>query len=96
MMEFELPIILLNTVIILLAYLVFYPKAAGTDLNKIAAYDFIVSGFAIAVVGFKYWESGQVFYLFAWPLNWFWFTLLSFTIIELPILVWYFRRGNLK
>ena len=96
MLEFELPIIVLNTVIILLAYLVFYPKVVGTDINKIAFYDFFVSAFALLVVGLKYWGSGQVFYLFAWPLNWFWFTLLSFTIIELPILVWYFRRGNLQ
>ena len=95
-MVFELPIILLNTVIILLAYLVFYPKVAGKDINKVAGYDFIVSGFAIAVVGFKYWETGQVFYLFSWQLDWFWFTLLSFTLIEIPVLLWYFRHTKLR
>jgi hypothetical protein len=92
MTYFELPIILLNIIIILLAYLWFYPKTVGSDLNKIALYDFFVSGLAVLVVGMKYWGTGQDFYLFGWEMNWFWFTLLSFTLIEIPVLLWYLRK----
>ncbi|MBU2893487.1 hypothetical protein KO495_09175 [Colwellia sp. D2M02] len=95
-MTFELPIIVLNLVIILLAYLWFYPTSVGNNINKIAWYDCFVSGLALLVVGFKYWGSGQVFSLLGWEMNWFWFTLLSFTLIEIPILLWYFRQYPLE
>lgn len=95
MNNYELMIIALNTVILLVAYLLVYPKVAGTDINKIAFFDIFASGFALLIVGVKYWDSGQVFNLAFMQLttqvNWFWFTFISYALLEIPIALWYFR-----
>jgi hypothetical protein len=96
MIAFELPIILLNVVIIILAYLVFYPKQAMTDINKIAYYDLFMSGLALFIVGLKYWGVDQAFSLFVIEVNWFWFTLITYTLIEIPVLLWNFRKVLFK
>lgn len=93
LMSAELSILLLNTVIILIAYLSLYPKVAGKNINKIAALDCIASGVALMIVANKYWNSGVEFEFLFMQLNWFWYTLLSYSVIEIPIALWYFREG---
>jgi hypothetical protein len=92
-MSAELSILLLNIVIIIVAYLLIYPKLAGQDINKVALYDCVTSGFAITIVASKYWGEGVQFEFLFMELNWFWFTLLSYSVIEVPIALWYFREG---
>lgn len=90
-MSAELAIVLLNLAIILIAYISVYPKLAGKNINKVALYDCIASGLAIIIVANKYWGSGTEFELLFMQLNWFWFTLISYSVIETPIALWYFR-----
>ncbi|WP_259337937.1 hypothetical protein [Colwellia sp. RSH04] len=87
----ELAIIVLNIVIIIVAYFSIYPKVAGLDINKVAWLDTIASCFALMIVGYKYWGTGQIFSLLFTDVNWFWFTLLSYALLEIPIAVFYFR-----
>ena len=67
MFSAELSIILLNLVIILVAYLSVYPKLAGSSFNKISFYDLFTSGFAFFVVGSQYWGSERLFNLIIYP-----------------------------
>lgn len=92
----ELAIILLNLIIILVAYLSIYPKLAGNNFNKISFYDLFASGFAFLVVGFNYWGTGHEFSLLITTTNWFWFTLVIYGAIEIPIMVWYFKKQKVK
>lgn len=92
----ELAIILLNLVIVLVAYFSIYPKLAGNDFYKISLYDLLTSSFALFVVGYHYWGSAQEFNLFLFSTNWFWFTLLTYAVIEIPIMVWYFKKQKVK
>jgi len=92
----ELSIILLNLIIILVAYLSIYPKVAGSSFNKISFYDLFTSGFAFLVVGLNYWGSGHEFSLLITNTNWFWFTLVTYGAIEIPIAVWYFKKQKIK
>jgi hypothetical protein len=92
----ELSILALNLIIILLAYLSIYPKLAGNSVNKIAFYDALTSGFALLVVGFNYWGSGYEFDLLIFDVNWFWFTIVTYFLIEIPIMVWYFKNQKVK
>ncbi|MEW6992637.1 hypothetical protein AADZ91_18420 [Colwelliaceae bacterium 6441] len=92
----ELSIILLNLVIILVAYLSIYPKVAGSSFNKISFYDLFASGFALLVVGINYWGSGQEFNLLISSTNWFWFTFITYGAIEVPIMIWYFKKQKVK
>ena len=95
-MSAELSIILLNVVIILIAYVWVYPKLASKNINKVAALDCVSSCLALVIVANKYWGQGVEFNLIQFELNWFWFTLLSYSIIEIPIALWYFKAELLK
>ncbi|GAB57640.1 hypothetical protein [Rheinheimera nanhaiensis] len=94
MVTMELSVIVLNAVIVLVAYLSVYPKLAGNSFNKISFYDLFASGLALAIVGSKYWGSGQQFSLVVADVNWFWFTLITYAIIEIPVMLWYFKKNN--
>lgn len=89
-MSAELSIILLNAVIIVIAYSSVYPKFAGKNLTKIALCDLACSGLALLIVAYKYWGTAVEFDFLLLQLNWFWFTLLSYSIFEIPIAYWYF------
>ena len=93
-MSAELSILVLNAVIIIVAYISVYPKLAGKNINKVALYDFVASGFAILIVATKYWGKEVEFAFLFMELNWFWFTLLSYSVMEIPVALWYF--GGLK
>ena len=92
----ELSIILLNLIIILVAYLSIYPKVAGNNANKIAFYDMLASCFALFVVGLNYWGSDHQFSLLITNVNWFWFTFVTYGVIEIPIMIWYFKKQKVK
>jgi len=95
-MSAELSIILLNVVIILIAYVWVYPTLAGKNINKVAALDCVTSGLALVIVANKYWGQSVGFNFLQFELNWFWFTLISYSIIEIPIALWYFKVGLSK
>ncbi len=90
--NYELAVVALNVVIIAVAYFSVYPKLAGYDINKVAWYDLVSSTLAIIIVGYKYWGTGQEFELLFWQVNWFWFTFISYLLVEIPVAIWYFRR----
>ncbi|MCF2860358.1 hypothetical protein L1286_23045 [Pseudoalteromonas sp. SMS1] len=92
----ELNIIILNAAILLLAYFVIYPKYAGNDFRKISIQDFIASMVSLSIVGSVYFGSGAAFSVIWFEVTWPWFTLISFTLIELPIFYWYAKRHNVK
>jgi len=90
----ELLIIFLNLAIISVAYFSVYPKIAGNNFNKISFYDIFSSGFAIGIVGFNYWGTGYEFNLLFTTVNWFWYTLVTYALIEIPIMLWYFKKNK--
>lgn len=100
MNNYELSILALNVVILLTAYLFIYPKIAGVELNKVALLDVFSSGLALLIVGIKYGGTGQEFTLVFMQLsiqvNWFWFTFISYGLLEIPIALWYFRASLFK
>ncbi|MFC1750287.1 hypothetical protein ACFL2V_15920 [Pseudomonadota bacterium] len=90
----ELPILVLNAIIIGIAYFVVYPKLAGGNESKIMLNDVFASGVALLIAGFMYWDSGQKFSLLFTDVNWFWFTLATFMVLEAPITIWYYEKNN--
>lgn len=90
----ELLIIFLNLAVVLVAYLSVYPKLAGNNFNKISFYDIFCSGLALLIVGFNFWGSGYEFSLLFTTVNWFWFTLITYALIEIPIMLWYFHKNK--
>ncbi|MBQ4838471.1 MULTISPECIES: hypothetical protein [Pseudoalteromonas] len=95
-MSAELHVILLNIVILAITYFIISPKYAGNDFKKVSTQDFIASMLSLAIVGSEYFATGVEFTLFFFEVNWAWFTLVSFTIIELPLFYWYAKHHNVK
>ena len=92
MASLEALIITLNLVIVLASYFLLYPKVAGNNFNRIAFFDILSSGFALGLVAIKFWGSGQVFSFLGIELNWFWFTLVTYGVIEIPVAFHYFKK----
>ena len=95
-MSAEIAILLLNLVIVFVAYGSVYPKLAGNNANRIAFFDLIASGFALFVVGTKYWGTGEQFTILFFDANWFWFTLICYGLVEAPIAYWYIKKHKVK
>jgi hypothetical protein len=91
----EMIIVGLNAVVVLAAYLVIYPKLAGSDGNKIAINDVMASAICLIVAGSLFWETGQNFNIIFTNVNWFWFTLLSYATIEIPFMIWYYNKHDM-
>lgn len=90
----ELQIITINIAIILIGYFLVYPKFCDSSLNKIMANDVLASAIVLIIAGSMYWGSGQEFSLVFVSVNWFWFTLLSYATIEIPFMLWYFKKHD--
>ena len=90
----ELIIIFINILIILFAYVWLYPRVAGSDLTKIANYDFVASIVSIGISGILFWELNIEFYAIFGTLNWFWFALVTYLTLEIPMVLWYIKKYN--
>ncbi|MGM0481415.1 MAG: hypothetical protein ACQEQZ_05765 [Pseudomonadota bacterium] len=95
-MPAELLVVLLNLVIILVSYLHLYPKVAVQSLNKLAIFDLFATALALFIVGFKYWGTGYQFLLMSFSLNWFWYTLIVYLLLEIPVVLWYCKNHDIK
>jgi len=91
----EITVLLLNFTIILLSYIVIYPKTVAGDCNKLMLNDGIASTIALSIVGSVYWGSDVTFNAIIITLNWFWFALLSYAIIEIPLMLHYIKKHNI-
>ena len=88
----ELLVIVLVGGILVLGYLSIYPKVAGDNFNKLSVCDLVCSVFVFTLVGTQYWGSGYEFSLLLFSTNWFWFTLIIYALIEVPLAIWYFKK----
>lgn len=92
----ELIVLILNSIILLLAYYVIYPRFVRNNLNKLLINDVMVSLVAIVIAGSIYYGSDMTFSLIITTTNWFWFSLLSYTIIEIPLMLRYLKKHNIS
>ena len=92
----ELSIIAPVLVVVAGGYLSIYPKLAGNNFNKLALCDFVCWSFVLVLVGHKYWGSGYEFSLLLFSTNWFWFTLIVYAAIEVPLAIWYCKKHDVS
>ena len=94
MLSPELIVLCLNIVVISIAYFVVYPKFCGANGNKIASNDLIATSIVLLTSGSIFWGSDETFSMLLFSVNWFWFTLLTYAEIEIPIMLWYFNKHD--
>ena len=88
----EFILIAINIFVIFSAYFVFYPKYCAANGYKIATYDLLLSGLVLLISGSLFWGSSETFSLILFSVNWFWFTLLTYAFIEIPLMLWYYNK----
>jgi hypothetical protein len=77
------------------AYFWIYPRFAGNDVRKMAWLDFALGFIPMGVSAILYWQSDPVFRLVFFDTNWFFFTLIALTLLELPLFFWYLKARGL-
>ena len=91
----ELIIIGINLAILLAAYFYFYPRFAGSNVTKLAVYDFAITIIVLLIAACLYWETGTQFNMVILSVNWFWFALLTYAALEIPLNLWYRKKNNI-
>ena len=88
----EIVVLSINILFILFAYFWFFPRVVKDDINKMAKYDLLSSMGALFVAGVLFYGKEVEFSLFGSLTNWFWFSIVSYFILEIPFALWYMRR----
>ena len=91
----ELIVIFVIIVTLAIGYLLVYPKVAGNDVRKMAWLDVALTLVPFIVSAVLFWQSDPTFSLIFLSTNWFFFTLIALTVIEIPVLALYLRARGL-
>ena len=78
-----------------LAYFWIYPKYAGNDVKKMAWLDFALGFIPLGFSALMFWQSDPTFRLVFFDTNWFFFTIVALTVLELPLFFWYIKARGL-
>ena len=77
------------------SYFWIYPKYAGNDVKKMAWLDFALGFIPLGTSAILFWESDPTFRFVFFDTNWFFFTVLALTLLELPLFFWYLKARGL-
>ncbi|MEI5640635.1 MULTISPECIES: hypothetical protein [unclassified Pseudoalteromonas] len=92
----EWTLILLNVILLFIAYVVIYPKLEDKSFSNISKQDLIVTTVSLVVAGSLYYDRDISFSLVLFDSNWIVFTIVAFSVIEIPFLLWFKQRYNIR
>jgi hypothetical protein len=95
-MSNELLVIFYILATLSVAYLWFYPKVVGNNVKLMVWLDILVTGIPVAISAALFWTADPVFRFIFFDTNWFFFTILAMTLIELPIFILYLKARGLS
>lgn len=79
-----------------IAYLWLYPTFIGNNVRLMAWVDIPVTSIPVIISAVLFWESDPAFRFFFFDVNWFFFTILALTLIELPVFLLYLKARGLS
>jgi hypothetical protein len=91
----ELMILLLDAALIVFCYQLLYPRQVGNSRSRLIINDAIATVVALMVAGSLFAGNEQTFTLLVAEVNWFWFTLITYSLMELPFAIRYMRRHHM-
>ena len=91
----ELQILILNCVILGVAYLGIFPSLEEKTLNKIMAIDIALTSIALLVAGGWFLGLDIGFSLLLFETNWWLFTLITLFVMEVPVFLWFARKHGI-
>ena len=92
----ELQILILNVVILGVAYLGIYPSLQKKTIERIMVIDLILTALALLVAGGWFYGGDVAFSLIVVETNWWLFTLLTLFTIELPLFLWFAKKHDIS
>ena len=95
-MSNELLVVFYILATLAVAYLWLYPKVIGNNVKLMAWMDILVTGIPVGISALLFWTEDPAFRLVFFDTNWFFFTILAMTVIEVPIFLLYLRARNLS
>lgn len=90
----ELIVIFINLSMLSFSYLWLFPRVAGSNVVKLAKFDLVSFVIAISISAILFYDSYIEFDAIFFTLNWFWFSVISFFLLETPFALWYFNKNN--
>ena len=92
----EAQILILNAVILAIAYLGIYPSLRHKTLNRIMTIDVVLSVLALSVAGALFWGTGTAFSLVLFSSNWAVFTIITLFVMEVPLFIRFARQHGIN
>ncbi len=92
----EAQVLILNGVILAVAYLGIYPSLEHKTLNRIMTIDVVLSGLALTVAGALFWGTGTRFNMLFFHSNWAVFTIITLFMMEVPIFLNFARKHGIN
>jgi hypothetical protein len=92
----ELLVVLIVLAALALSYLWIYPKFAGDSASKLAWLDAGVGVVVFGIVALIFWQSDPTFRFIFFDTNWFFFGLLTYTALEIPLFALYMKARNIS
>lgn len=79
-----------------IAYLGIFPTMAQKTLNRLMAVDAVLMGLALLTVGALFAGQALRFSLILFEVNWFWFTLITYGLIEVPLFLRFAKAHGIR
>lgn len=91
----ESTVLLLNAVLILISYQFVYPRCVGNSMSLLMMNDIIATFISLMVTGSLFSGSDHEFSLLFVTVNWFWFSLVTYSVMEMPMAMRYMSRHQM-
>lgn len=78
-------IIFINLAVLSICFGYIYPKYCRNSIRKLVIHDFFATITCIVVSGCLYWGTGIGFTVLG--LNWFWFSIVSYFVLEMSFML---------
>ncbi|MBQ2263107.1 MAG: hypothetical protein II336_17315 [Loktanella sp.] len=92
----EFQVLILNAVILGIAYLGIYPGLKQKTLRKMMQVDLVLAALAITVAGALFWGSDVRFNMLIFHSNWAVFSTITLMLIEAPLFYLFIRKYGIK
>ncbi len=91
----ELVILTVNILVLGFAYHWLFERLEAYDLSRLSRYDLITSLSSIGIAGVLFYGTSVPFHLFGGETNWFWYSAVTYLLIEIPFAYGYMRRHGM-
>ena len=92
----EVQILILNAVVLGLAYIGIYPSLEQKTLGRLLVAETVLIVIVTTVVGALFWGTQTRFSLIIVDTNWFLFTFITYMIMDTPLGYWFIKKHNIN